>query len=93
MTPRLRRWVLANFEPGSAERVLDQLDDLPDIVVGGQASERIQACLVIRTGGDWNDFQRRLALAKLDWRDALVAADLADADWPQRLDAVLGSEP
>jgi hypothetical protein len=26
-----------------------------------------------------------------DWRDALVAAELADEDWSQRLDRELGS--
>jgi hypothetical protein len=30
-------------------------------------------------------------LVRTDWRDALVAADLADQDWHQRLDVELGS--
>ncbi len=92
VSPRLTRWVEQNFPPGSAEPVLQTLRDLPSGVVGGQDLERIQASLVIRTGGDWHAFQQRLALAETDWRDSLVGADLGNEDWRHRLDAVLGSE-
>lgn len=91
VTPRLTRWVEKTFPPGSAEPVLQTLRDLPPGVIGGQDPERIQASLVIRTGGHWRDFQERLALAKTDWRDSLVGADLGNEDWRDRLDAVLGS--
>jgi hypothetical protein len=33
-----------------------------------------------------------LDLATADWRDALVAAELADQDWRQRLDIELGPQ-
>jgi len=33
-----------------------------------------------------------LNVAKADWRDVLMAAGLADEDWPARLDAALGKE-
>ena len=90
ISPRLTRWIRANFPSGSAEPVLQTLRDLPHTVIAGQDPERIQASLVIRTGGDWHAFEERLALAKMDWRDSLVGSDLGNEDWPQRLDAVLG---
>ena len=68
------------------------LRSLPSGVTGGQDAERVQASLVIRTGGDWHSFKPRLALAETDWRDALVGAGLDDEDWPHRLDAVLTTD-
>lgn len=65
--------------------------ELPPEILGGQNAERVHASLVVRTAGDWHRFQDNLALAMTDWRDALVRADLADADWPSRLDAILGA--
>lgn len=90
VTLRLARWVTEHFPAGSADEVLSTLSTLPSAVTGGQDPERVQASLVIRTGGDWHDFQQRLALAQTDWRDVLVGAGLGDEDWPHRLDAVLG---
>lgn len=90
VSDRLTAWVLRTFAGGTARDVLAQLQDLPDGVVGGQDLERVQAALVVGTGGDWERFQRMLALAQRDWRDALVAAGLGNGDWPDRLDAILG---
>lgn len=91
ISPRLTRWISRAFPMGSSEMVLAELSELPDGTIGGQDPERIQASLVIRTGGDWFAFQQRLTLAKLDWRDALVGAGLGDEDWRDRLDTVLGT--
>ena len=90
ISPRLTRWINHHFPKGTAEMVLSELRDLPDQVLGGQDPERIHAALVIRTGGSWHRFQQHLSSAKIDWRDALVAGDLADQDWPAHLDALLG---
>jgi hypothetical protein len=60
---RLTRFVDSQFPKGSSERVLEELRDLPDGVIGGQDPERIQASLVIGVGGDWSAFQQRLDLA------------------------------
>lgn len=87
---RLTRWIETHFPQGSAEPVLQTLRDLPLSVIGGQDPERIQASIVIRTGGDWRAFEHNIALAKTDWRDSLVAANLGNEDWTQRLDALLG---
>lgn len=89
---RLTRWVTQSFPTGTAEGVLAELRGLPSWVAGGQEPERIQASLVIRSGGDWKAFQQQLALVGLDWRDALVGAGLGDEDWRARLDVVLGPE-
>lgn len=92
ISPRLTRWIIRQFPEGSAEMVLSELGELPEDVIGGQDPERIQASLVIGTSGDWYGFQECLALARSDWRDALVGAGLGDEDWPSRLDALLGSD-
>lgn len=89
VSDRLARWVTRTFPPGTAEYVVRQLRDLPPDVIGGQDPERVQAALVLRSGGDWRRFQQMRYLAVQDWRDALVAADLADGDWPDRLTAAL----
>ena len=90
ISARLTRWINRNFPKGTAEQVLAELRDLPDQVLGRQDPERIHAALVIRTAGNWHQFQQYVALAKTDWRDALIAADLANQDWPAHLDALLG---
>lgn len=93
ISPRLTRWINQEFPKGSAERVLDELRALPEGAIGGQDSERIQASLVIRAGGDWYALEQRLALLKSDWRDSLVGAGLGDEDRRSRLDEVLGAKP
>lgn len=92
ISPRLTRWINNQFPEGSAERVLAELRELPEQVIGRQDPERIHAALVIRTAGDWYRFQQYVALAKSDWRDALMGADLGHDDWPTRLDALLGTD-
>ena len=89
VSSRLARWIESEFPKSSAQRVLQELHGLPEALLGRQDPERIQAALVLHTG-DWRTFQQRLHLLRLDWRDALVEADLANGDWPQRLDDVLG---
>lgn len=90
VSPRLARWVEREFSEVDATRVFSALGDLPAPVVGGQDPERIQAALVIRSGGDWAKVEGMLRLAREDWRDLLVAADLARDNWPSVLDDVLG---
>lgn len=89
VSERLERWVRSHFDPSDAEAVLEELRSLTPQGIGGQDPERVQAALVIKTNGDWERFQRNLNLVRRDWRDSLVAADLANGDWPDRLDAVL----
>jgi hypothetical protein len=56
-------------------------------------SERIQAAIVIVASGQLGRLTDAIALAQTDWRDILVDAGLADDDWRQRLDSLLGETP
>ncbi|WP_134767824.1 hypothetical protein [Nocardioides sp. 1609] len=90
ISPRLARWITRELVAADAEHVLRELGDLSDSVLGGQDRERIQAALVIRSGGERARFDGMLRLAREDWRDLLVAADLGHGDWRNVLDDVLG---
>ncbi|KQY22384.1 hypothetical protein ASD16_17435 [Cellulomonas sp. Root485] len=57
---------------------------------GNPEHERVHAAIVFSSMGDLCELDKAAALAALDWRDVLVHAGLADADWPNRLDAKLG---
>ncbi|MGX7680864.1 hypothetical protein ACSMXN_18410 [Jatrophihabitans sp. DSM 45814] len=91
ISDRLTRWIVAEFASGSADEVIDALRALSPVQVGGQDPERVLAALVVRTSGRWDRFADNRALLDQDWRDVLVRADLADEDWPDRLDAILGA--
>lgn len=92
VSPRLSRWIIANFPTGTSTEVLRQLAELSQATAGGQDSERIQAAMVLDANGSFEAFRQRLELAGIDWRDLLVGAGLGDEDWPRRLDAVLGRD-
>jgi hypothetical protein len=87
---RLTTWIIAEFSSGSADQVIEMLRALSPEQVGGQNPERVQAALVVRTTGRWDQFADNRVLLDQDWRDVLTRADLADEDWPRRLDAILG---
>jgi len=90
VTPRLSRWIIANFPAGTSAEILGQLTELDPGAAGGQNPERIQAALVLGTKGSPEAFRQNLELARTDWRDLLINADLGGTSWPRRLDAVLG---
>ncbi len=52
-------------------------------------SERVQAAIVLQANGDIARLRQMLDLASTDWRDLLIAAGLAEGDWPLRLDTAL----
>lgn len=87
VSPRLVRWIGQHYERGSAERVLQELEQLPADFGDGQNPERLGAALVL--GGSWTDFELRLRAGRMDWRDLLVGAGLGDDDWSQRLESEL----
>jgi hypothetical protein len=95
--PRLERRVRRDFlDPGSADAVLQELAELPrragyDPEV--LASERVQAAIVLLAHGDVRRLRQALDLAASDWRDVLVAAGLANEDWPAQLNRELGPAP
>jgi hypothetical protein len=53
-------------------------------------TERVLAAVVLSAAGSIKELRRLLALARTDRRDPLMASQLAEADWPARLDAELG---
>mgnify|MGYP000858080785 CR=1 FL=1 len=59
-----------------------ELAELP-FVTG--TADRIQFAILLLAQGNLERFQRELRQAQIDWRDTLVAARLADGDWPVRL--------
>lgn len=78
-------------EPGSANGVLRLIADGPwETDIDPARTERVQAAIVILAAGDLSRLREALDLAKLDWRDVLVSAGLANGDWPTRLDRELG---
>ena len=72
----------------SADAVVERLRTMID-PFGNEVSERVQAAVIMASGGDWQRFLDQAHLAETDWRDVLVAAGLADGDWPERLDDFL----
>jgi hypothetical protein len=88
---RLQRRIIADFGPEASE-ILEAVCSVPESLplADKQDSERLQAALVMPARGSAADVTNRLRLARADWRDALVAAGLADGDWIQRLDVELG---
>jgi hypothetical protein len=90
-TERLVKRIHADFEPGTAEDVIRKLASLPEEQFGGQDAERIQAALVIQSGGSWGYFVAGLGLLEQDWRDVLVNGGMANQDWPTVLSRELGA--
>jgi hypothetical protein len=92
---RLRRRIEREFpDPGSAKGIEDLLASAVESLHlsnwGSDGIERIQAAIVIGGMGDLARVRGMRDLALQGWRDALVAADLANEDWRDRLDAELG---
>lgn len=93
---RLERRIQHDFPaPGAASGIITALDRLP--AEAGYdpdhlRSERIRAAIVLLANGNLPAFRNAIDLAKTDWRDLLIAADLAHADWPLRLDEALGPD-
>ncbi|MFC9337397.1 hypothetical protein ACFT0G_03010 [Streptomyces sp. NPDC057020] len=93
---RLERRIQSDFpESGSAAEIKRMLDELPDAAGYDEeyfASERLQAAVVLLAEGSIRRFHEAIQLALRDWRDPLVAAELANESWPDRLQAELGPE-
>ena len=85
MSPRLRRHVQSDFPSAGSAAEVERL------VTDATESERVQAAIVLWSGGDLGRLHEAIALAGADWRDVLVRADLADEDWSSRLDDELGT--
>jgi hypothetical protein len=94
LTERLRRRVDRDFGAG-APAIAAALErvDLGDwrSTQPPVGRERVLAAVLVLMRGEPARLDRCVRIAERDWRDALVWADLAQPDWPERLEAYLGS--
>jgi hypothetical protein len=90
MTPRLARWIREHY-PGRGELIVHRLSRL-SVPLQDEPEERILAAIALLGAGDPRHFEEAVRLAELDWRDVLVAAELADGRFPARLDELLGTD-
>jgi hypothetical protein len=93
LTDRLRGRVLLEFgaDRGDAAAELLERVDLGDwrSTTSADGRERVLAAILILAQGDPERLIRFARDAERDWRDVLVFAELAQPDWPERLDAYL----
>ncbi|MEV8360978.1 hypothetical protein [Streptomyces niveus] len=93
---RLERRIRRDFpEPGSAAEIMRMLDELPGTAgydTEHFAGERLQAAIVLLAQGSIRRFHESVRLALTDWRDLLVATELDNESWTDRLQAELSTE-
>ncbi len=83
VTDLVKRQVRKLFAPDEADLVISELETtrIP-LVDDGTAPERIHLAILYLSEGNLREFDQTLNRGKMDFRDTLVAAGLADADWP-----------
>lgn len=83
------RQIEADF-PHQADLVQRRLTALGRLIENSaQDHERLQAAVIRVAAGRLDRLDQAIELARIDWRDLLVTACLADEDWPTRLSAWL----
>jgi hypothetical protein len=90
VTPRVERYVRRHFEETDAELVLDALREWRISYEAEPPNERLIAAVVLVADGRLEGVDEGFRLAELDWRDLLVAADLANEDWRSVLSSLMG---
>ena len=90
VTARIERYVREVFDASDADLVVSALADWRISYEAEPPGERLIAAVVFTADGRLEGVDAAFALAEQDWRDLLVAGDLAHGDWPDRLDARLG---
>lgn len=83
VTDLVKRQVRKLFAPDEADLVISELETtrIP-LVDEGAAPERIHLAILYLSEGNLREFDQTLNRGKMDFRDTLVAAGLADSDWP-----------
>ncbi|MEV7797220.1 hypothetical protein AB0O68_35585 [Streptomyces sp. NPDC087512] len=71
-----------------ASSVSSLLEEAEARVFHEAAEEKITAAVVILADGSVDKLLDAIELMETDWRDLLIAAELARVDWPSRLDAI-----
>jgi hypothetical protein len=92
LTRRIERYVRRTFDDSEAELVLSVLGDWKVSYLPEPPSERLVAAVVLVADGRLEGVDEAIGLAEQDWRDLLVAAELAHGDWDMALDMRLGTE-
>ena len=92
VSDRLQAFVRQSTRPDEVETILSLLADAVPREPGDtvEGIERVQAAVVLLSDRNSQRFLEALTMAQQDWRDVLVAAQLAHDDWPDRLNAALG---
>jgi hypothetical protein len=94
LTARLARRVDADFAEADRAGVAAALERI-DLGTWRSTEpptgrERVLAAVLVLTRGDPARLAKSIRIAERDWRDCLVWAELAQPDWPSRLDEFLG---
>jgi hypothetical protein len=91
ISPRLEARVHRDFPPQAAEQVIAFLQTVPDVhAASRQDPERLQTAAFILLEGDPRRIPHVQEILVRDWRDILVWAGLGHANWPDRLNEMLG---
>lgn len=83
VTDLVRQQARKMFAPDEADLVISELETtrIP-LVADGTAPERIHLAVLFVADGDLRQFDQTLNRGRMDFRDTLVAAGLANEDWP-----------
>jgi hypothetical protein len=83
VTELVRQQARKMFAPDEADLVISELETthIP-LIDDGTAPERIHLAILYLSDGDLREFDQTLNRGRMDFRDTLVAAGLAHADWP-----------
>ncbi|WP_030055398.1 MULTISPECIES: hypothetical protein [Streptomyces] len=89
LTDRVAARLADRFGP-EADATAALLEEAEGRVQHGQDRERITAALVVLADGSPDRLHDAILLLETDWRDLLMSAELADGDWPSKLDDLFG---
>ena len=90
VTARVERYVREHFEASEADLVLDALAEWRISYEDEPPDERLVAAIVLAADGRLDGIDAGFRLAEQDWRDLLVAADLANEGWQTVMNSRLG---
>ena len=89
LTPRLERYVRAQFDPAETDAVLAALREWRIPYEDEPPDERLIAAVVFLAEGRRGGLAMGFDLAATDWRDLLMAAGLGGGNWRSVLAARL----
>lgn len=90
LTEWITQAVAARLDQPGRDRLLAALRDLDEAIFDGQDLNRMAGAMVILFEENPDGLASIVAMAKRDWRDLLMAAGLAHADWQNVLEERLG---